>query len=138
MRIAKGCGVGDHDARITMLPERPLVRPTNTRNERWQRRPFGWNFGVFSEETDDSTEQITRRNVADESDEVANTGIKHAQPGRRISLRMWRVRKISDRFQANHRRDAIAAGLTSPGVNEASHLTCPKKRRLLVHKRDEA
>src|SRR6266550_4316963 len=51
---------------------------------------------------------------------------------------LWRVREIADGFQTDHRRDPIAAGFASAGVNKASHLPTEKIRRLLVHKRDEA
>ena len=46
MRIAERRGVGDHDARVAVLPERPLVGPTNSRNHRGQGRALGWDLGL--------------------------------------------------------------------------------------------
>src|SRR5436189_5618240 len=51
---------------------------------------------------------------------------------------MRRVRKISDRFQANHGGYLIAARLASASVNKTPHFICQKVRRFLVHKRNEA
>src|SRR5437762_13707217 len=51
---------------------------------------------------------------------------------------MRRVRKISDRFQANHGGYLIAARLASASVNKTPHFIRQKVRRFLVHKRDEA
>src|SRR5205814_2115833 len=36
MRVTKRRGVGNHDAGIAVPPESPLIRPTDTRNERWK------------------------------------------------------------------------------------------------------
>ena len=77
-------------------------------------------------------------NVGNESDEVTNRGIKDTESGCGISLRVWRVRKIADRFQADHGGDLIAAGFAPASVNKTSHLITQKIRRLLVHKRNKA
>src|SRR5437762_7213561 len=77
-------------------------------------------------------------NIANETDEVANFRIKQAQTRRRIRLRIRCIGEIADRFQANHRKDFIAVGFASAGVNQAAHFTRQKIRRLLIHERNEA
>ena len=77
-------------------------------------------------------------NVADESDEVANLGIKSAQCSRRIGLRIRRIGKIADRFETDHGRDFVTTLFAASGVNKASHFGRQKIRRLLVHERNEA
>jgi len=77
-------------------------------------------------------------NIGDESNKVANSRIKDAESGCGISLRVWRVGKISDRFQTDHGGDLVAARFASASVNKTSHLLTQKIRRLLVHKRHEA
>src|SRR5215467_6447463 len=76
-------------------------------------------------------------NGADESDEVADLGVKKTQSWRRIGLRMRRIGKISDRFQADHGGDLVAARFASPGVNKASHFVRQEIGGLLIYKRDE-
>ena len=53
-------------------------------------------------------------------------------------LRSGRVRKITNRLQAYHSNDPIAAFLAALRVNEASHFFGLKIRRLFVHERNEA
>src|SRR5205814_883520 len=65
-------------------------------------------------------------------------GIENTQAQRRISLRMGRVRKISNRFQAHHGGYLIAARLASASVHKTPHFICQKVRRFLAHKRNEA
>ena len=77
-------------------------------------------------------------NVGDESNKVTNSRIKDTESGCGISLRVRRVRKISDRFQTDHGGDFVATRFASASVNKTSHLLRQKIRRLLVHKRDEA
>src|SRR6266699_6407370 len=77
-------------------------------------------------------------NVGDESNKVTNTGIKDTESGCGIRLRVWRVRKISDRFQTDHGGDLVAARFASASVNKTSHLLTQEIRRFLVHERDEA
>ena len=138
MRITKWRRVGNHDSRITVLPESPLIRPTDAWNERGKSGAFGGDPRVFTEESDGAAEQRTRMNIAYKSDKVADRGIENTQAQRRISLGMRHVRKISDRFQANHGGYLIAARLASASVNKTSHLLCQKVRRLLVRKRNKA
>src|SRR5437588_8363648 len=76
-------------------------------------------------------------NVGNESDEVTNRGIKETESGCGISLRVWRVRKISDRFQTDHGGNLVAAGFASASVNKTSHLFAEKIGRLFIHKGDE-
>src|SRR5256714_6302927 len=77
-------------------------------------------------------------NIADESDEVANLRVEKTKSRRRIGLRMRRIGKVADCFEADHCGDFIAACSASAGVNETSHLTGQKIRRFLLHKNDEA
>src|SRR5437016_12169692 len=42
VRISKRRGISDHDGRITILPERPLVRPTDAGNKPGKRCSFRW------------------------------------------------------------------------------------------------
>src|SRR6266849_9821250 len=77
-------------------------------------------------------------NIGDESNKITKSRIKDAESGCGISLRVWRVGKISDRFQTDHGGDLVAAGSASASVNKASHLLRQKMRRFLIHKRDEA
>src|SRR2546430_10448687 len=76
-------------------------------------------------------------NIADESDEVANLRVEKTKSRRRIGLRMRRIGKVADCFEADHCGDFIAACSASAGVNETSHLTRQKIRRVLLHKIDE-
>src|SRR6266705_2460751 len=92
---------------------------------------------MFTEERDYATKQSARRNVADEPDEVADFGVKKTQSRRRVSLRMRRIGKVTDRFETDHGGDFVAARLASAGVNKAAHFIRQKIGRLLVHKRDE-
>src|SRR5260370_26261547 len=69
-------------------------------------------------------------NIADESDEVANLRVEKTKSRRRIGLRMRRIGKVADCFEAAHCADFIAACSASAGVNETSHLTAQKIRRL--------
>src|SRR5258707_3768196 len=77
-------------------------------------------------------------NIADESDEVANLRVEKTKPRRRIGLRMRRIGKVADCFEADHCGDFIAACSASAGVNETSHLTGQKIRRFPHSSRDEA
>src|SRR2546427_4376844 len=77
-------------------------------------------------------------NVGDESNKVTNSRIKDTEAGCGISLRVRRVRKISDRFQTDHGGDFVATRFASASVNKTSHLLTQKIRRFLVHKCDEA
>src|SRR5437867_9266290 len=77
-------------------------------------------------------------NIADESDEVANFRVEKTKSRRRIGLRMRRIGKVADCFEADHCGDFIAACSGSAGVNETSHLTGQKIRRFLIHKCNEA
>ena len=52
MRIAEERGVGGHDRVVAEAPERPLVRPRDSRNILWQRAAFGGNGGVAAEDVD--------------------------------------------------------------------------------------
>src|SRR5438477_12089116 len=76
-------------------------------------------------------------NVGNESDEVTNRRIKDTESGCGISLRVWRVRKIADRFQTNHGGNLVTAGFASASVNKTSHLFAEKIGRLFIHKGDE-
>src|SRR5437867_4593812 len=138
MPVTKQRRVRDHDCRITMLPKRPLVRPTHTRNETGQRGAFRRDFLLCAKDQDRATNECARMEISDESNEVGSRGIKNAKTGSWILLRMRRIRKIADRFQADHRCDLIATLFAAAGVNEAAHLRCLEKRRFLVYKRDEA
>src|SRR5439155_20745142 len=138
VRITERRGVGDHDARITAPPERPLVRPTDARNECWKRSAFGRNLRMFAKERDDATEQRPRLNIADEPDEVANFRIKDAQSRRWIALRMRCIGKIANRFEANHRGNFVATRFAATRIDETTHVSAEEIRWLLVHKRDEA
>src|SRR2546430_17661644 len=71
-------------------------------------------------------------NIADESDEVANLRVEKTKSRRRIGLRMRRIGKVADCFEADHCGDFIAACSASAGVNETSHLTGQKIRRFLI------
>src|SRR2546425_11794942 len=70
-------------------------------------------------------------NIADESDEVANLRVEKTKSRRRIGLRMRRIGKVADCFEADHCGDFIAACSASAGVHDTSHLTGQKIRRLL-------
>ena len=120
-----------------MLPKRPLVRPTHTRNETGQRGAFRRDFLLCAKDRDRATNERTRMEISDESDEVRGRGIKNAKTGSWILLRMRRIRKIAGRFQADHRCDLIATLFAAAGVNEAAHLRCLEKWRLFINKRDE-
>src|SRR6266403_3213968 len=122
IRITKRRGVSDHDPRVTVAPERPLIRPTDAGNKAGKRGAFGWDPCIFAKERDDAMKERPRRKVANESYEVANFGIKDAQSRRRIRLRVRCIGKISDRFEAYHGGDFVAALFASPGVNKAAHL----------------
>src|SRR2546429_8688338 len=76
-------------------------------------------------------------NIADESDEVANLRVEKTKSRRRIGLRMRRIGKVADCFEADHCGDFIAACSASAGVNETSHLTGQKIRRFLIYQIDE-
>src|SRR5260370_32873503 len=76
-------------------------------------------------------------NVGNESDEVTNRGIKDTESRCWISLRVWCVRKISDRFQTDHGGDLVAAPFASTSVNKTPHLLRQKIRRFFVRKRDK-
>src|SRR5256885_12052873 len=138
MRIPERRSVRDHDRRITALPERPLVRPANSRNGSGKRGPFAWNPACFSKRSNGRAQKRTRAGVRGKPDEVASARIEEAEPGRRIFLRSRRVRKIADRLQAYHSRDSIAALLAALRINETSHLFRLKVGRLFIHERDEA
>src|SRR2546425_11239196 len=75
-------------------------------------------------------------NIADESDEVANLRVEKTKSRRRIGLRMRRIGKVADCFEADHCGDFIAACSASAGVNETSHLTGQKIRRCTLQKSD--
>src|SRR4030095_7651830 len=77
-------------------------------------------------------------NVADEPNEIANFRIKDAEAWRWIRLRMRRIGKIADGFEADHGGDFVAARFASTSVNKASHFARQEIRRLLVHERDKA
>src|SRR6267378_6835637 len=104
IRITKRRGVSDHDPRVTVAPERPLIRPTDAGNEAGKRGAFGWDLCIFAKERDDAMKERPRRKVANESYEVANLGIKDAQSRRRIGLRVRRIREIANRFETDHCR----------------------------------
>src|SRR5205823_14581036 len=57
VRITKRRGVGDHDAGITVSPERPLIRPTDPGNKCGKRRAFGWNLCMLAKKRARATEQ---------------------------------------------------------------------------------
>src|SRR5260370_36506774 len=76
-------------------------------------------------------------NVGNESDEVTNRGIKDTESRCGISLRVWCVRKISDRFQTDHGGDLVAAPFASTSVNKTPHLLRQKIRRFFVRQRDK-
>src|SRR5438477_12032672 len=137
MRITKWRSVCNHDAGIAMLPESPLIRPADTRNERWQSGAFGRNSCMFTKESYGAAQQRARRNVGNESDEVTNRGIKDTESGCGISLRVWRVTKIADRLQTNHRANLDTAGFAPASVNKTSHLFAEKISRLFIHKSAE-
>ena len=86
MRVPKWRGVGNHDAGIAVPPERPLIRPTDARNERWKRGTFRGDPRMFPEESDGAAQQCVGMNIANKSDKVANLWIKKAEPRRRIGL----------------------------------------------------
>ena len=76
--------------------------------------------------------------VGHESNEVADSRVQHAQPGRRISLRMQRIRKIANRFQTDHGVDSVPAAFAAARINKTSHLSAEEIWRLFVHKCDKA
>src|SRR5207244_6447472 len=82
--------------------------------------------------------QHTGINIDNESYEVTNFRVEKTKSRRRIGLRMRRIGKVADCFEADHCGDFIAACSASAGVNETSHLTGQKIRRFLIHKCDEA
>src|SRR5690348_15950026 len=76
-------------------------------------------------------------NIADESDKVANFRIKDAQSRRWIALRMRCIRKIANRFEANHRGNFVATRFAATRIDETTHVSAEKIRRLFVHERGE-
>src|SRR5690242_4983405 len=92
---------------------------------------------MHAERRDYATKQRARLNVAHESYEVANFRVEKTESRRRIGLRMRRIGKIANCFEADHCSDFVATRLASAGVNETSHFIRQKIGRLLVHKRDE-
>src|SRR5205814_8804518 len=98
------------------LPDSSLSRSADTRNERWQSGAFGSNSCMFTKESYGAAQQRARRNVGNEADEVTIRGIKETESGCGISLRVWRVRKIAGRLQADHGGDLIAAGFAPASV----------------------
>src|SRR5688500_11959955 len=52
VRVPERRGVGDHQRRVTRLPERPMVRPSDTRDVLRHRGAFGGETRVRAERAD--------------------------------------------------------------------------------------
>src|SRR5687768_473465 len=108
MRIAVEGRVRHHHRRIAVAPERPVVRPSDARNERGCSDAFRWELPVFAEEGNRLSDQAARAQVADESDEVGAVGIEQAER-RRVALAAGGVAVVAEHFEREHGAQLLAA-----------------------------
>src|SRR2546422_272524 len=71
--------VGHHDRRVSFLPEGPLIRPTDSRDNSRCGNALRRKAGVLAKAGNDSAHKIAGCQIADESDEVARLGIEEAE-----------------------------------------------------------
>ena len=77
--IAKHCRVGNHDAGIVLLPERPLVRPSNAGPLGGGSNSLRWKARGLTEAKNTAPNQVSGLGISDEPYEVPTIGIEEAQ-----------------------------------------------------------
>ena len=137
MRVAVERGVGDHDGRVVVLAERPVVRPCDAWNRRGRGDAFRWKARRLAESADRSPHQRARADIAHEGDEIASIRIEPAKR-RRIVLAARRVAVIAEHLERKHRCDFLARRIGARRIGVAAHLVALEVRHLLVGKGDEA
>src|SRR5438067_46293 len=137
MRVAVERGVGDHDGRVVVLAERPVVRPCDAWNRRGGGDAFRWKARRLAESADRSPYQRAAADIADEGDEIASIRIEPAER-RRIVLAARRVAVIAEHLERKHRCYFLARRIGARRIGVAAHLVALEVRHLLVGKGDEA
>src|SRR3954471_18287208 len=107
MRVAVERGVGDHDGRVVVLAERPVVRPGDTWKRRGRGDAFGWKARRPAESAERSPHQRARADIADEGDEIGSIRIEPAER-RRIVLAARRVAVVAEHLERKHRSYFLA------------------------------
>src|SRR6266700_6235010 len=74
--VAKRSGVGDHDGRIALLPERPVIGPAHARNPSRNRASFRWKLHGFPEGTNRISNQSAGGEIANKGDKVTFGRVK--------------------------------------------------------------
>src|SRR5216110_1669183 len=85
-----------------------MIGPADAGHEGGQRRALRRRARLLPKRTDGPPHERSRREIADERDEVAAIRIKEPD-GPRIALAPARVGVVPDRLDAQHRIDALAA-----------------------------
>src|SRR5260221_11783545 len=69
-------GVSDHDGRIALLPERPVIGPAHTSNPTGNRASFRWKLHGFPEGTNRISNQSAGGEIANKGDEIPPGGVE--------------------------------------------------------------
>src|SRR4051812_41691863 len=92
---------------------------------------------MAAEIPDRAMHERSRRDVADEADEVALRRIEGPKD-RRVMLAVRPVAVIADGLEREHGDDVVAPSARRPGIVAAAHVVLEEERRLLVREGDEA
>src|SRR5437763_16957269 len=134
VRATEGRGIGHHDRRVAIAPERGVVGAVDVRYQRLRYgNALGGKLGVRSEAGDSTSHQIARGEVSDEGEKRAGIRIEPAYR-RGIALAARFIAVVADALKRDHPNDAITARTYGSGIDPTTHALGVLKRFLFVGK----
>src|SRR5688572_21939387 len=101
VRVAERGGVRDHERRPAFLPEGPVVGPADALDRAGEGGALRGELRVLAERREAARDQLARRRVANEGDEVALARVEQVER-RGVALAALAVVVEADRFRREH------------------------------------